>query len=682
MKITSKTLLLLVFMVMLVGTLEKTAFFTRVGAVEIPPRELSSVLDERGHPGIVPSQKVIEEYRRLGKRLPKVRDWSSPLPSPPVTGERDLLVIMIDFPDMTGTQTQNYYNSLLFGSSQGQMKHYFHEVSYGLLTIDGTFAGTGWFRSYNDMTWWGADSFFFPDEANGFIFELAREAVLLADSDVDFSVYDVNSNHVLDPDELSIVIVHSGDDQAETGISTDIWSHRWYIFGEGWLADGVPLSDTFVDGVRVSNHPDDFVGGYTIQAESSPMGTFAHEFGHDLGLPDLYDTDYTSDGIGDWGLMAYGANLGFPAGTCPAHPCAWSKMKLGWIDPTVVTESINDAPVSQAETNPTAYLLPYSYSSPEPLEYFLVENREKTGYDTYLPGSGILVWHVDESVSDNDDEAHKLVDLEEAHGGVQNLDIIDSPSNNVGDLNDPYFNDATGFRDTTDPNCLAYCDATTGLCVTDISEAGELMTADFLDGAQGPPSLSELNDRFFSAPSGSVYFVPTGNIYDDSALYAFYAYKENPQNIAHWWDFYESGEPKFTGNIVVFGGRNARGPKNNVVKYYEDSQIAKVGYGSDATHHLFVDDATGATLYAVEKASYDQNEKDYFVIQVYRGEDDVLSVWGLGAKGTYAAGLCFIDIIYPNLQANVDQYYIYSWTDLNDDDMPQPGEISLETSGG
>ena len=685
MNIRRKILLLLVFIVVLAGTLEKIAISTHAESIEIPPRELSSVLKERGHPGIVPSPTVIEEYRRLGKRLPKVRDWSSPLPSPPVTGERDLLIIMIDFPDMTGTQTQNYYNSLLFGSSQGQMKHYYHEVSYGLLTIDGTFAGTGWYRSYNYMTWWGADSYYFPDQANEFIFELAREAVLLADSDVDFSVYDVNSNHVLDPDELSIVIVHSGDDQAETGVSTDIWSHRWYIFGEGWLADGFPLSDTFVDGVRVSNHPDDFIGGYTMQAESSPMGTFAHEFGHDLGLPDLYDTDYTSDGIGAWGLMAYGANLGFPGGTCPAHPCAWSKMKLGWIDPNVVTESINDAPVSQAETNPTAYLLPYSYSSPEPLEYFLVENREKTGYDTYLPGSGILVWHVDESVSDNDDEAHKLVDLEESHGGVQHLDTYMGIGDNNGDPYDPYFSDATGFGDETDPNCLAYDDTTTGLCVTDISEAGGLMTVDFLGGGQGHPSLSELNDRFFSAPSSSVYFVPTGNIYDDSALYAIYAYKENPQIITpSIWSplssayLDEDGSPLFDGNIVTFGGRFA----NRMVAYYEDAGIARVGKGWNGTHHLFVDVDNAQVLYAFDAASYDPDEKDYFITQIYMdGDRYVLSEWGLGAKGTYATGLCFIDIIYPNLQDYIDQYYIYSWTDLNDDDIPQLDEISLETSG-
>ena len=670
-----KLLLPLVIIVVLGGQ-------TRTQAVEVPPTKLSSLIKTRGYPGIAPSPTVLEEYRNSGKTLHKIRDWASPVPSSPVTGERVLLVILIDFPDRTGTQTHNYYNDLLFGTSQGSMKHYYDEVSYGLFTFSGTFAGSGWYRNPDDMTWWGADSYPGHDNAYSDIFELAREAILLADSDVDFSIYDVDDNNIMDPEELNIVIVHAGDGQESTGVFTNIWSHRWYIFGSGYSFRGTPLSDTFVDGVRISKHPNDYVGGYTMQAETSPMGTFAHEFGHDLGLPDLYDADYSSDGIGDWGLMSGGSWLGSPAGTCPAHPTAWSKMKLGWIDPTVVTEQLDDAPISQVEINPTAYLLPYSYSSPEPLEYFLVENREKTGYDTYLPGSGILVWHVDESVFDNDDETHRLVDLEEAHGGVQNLDIIDFPANNVGDLNDPFYNDIAGFRDATDPNCQAYDTSMSGLWVTDISEAGEVMTADFL---KNDTSISTFYDQFYSAQNNSVYFVPTGNIYDDSVFYAFYAYKENPQIItpptqspgsSAYLDM--DGSPLFNGNIVTFGGRYA----NRMVAYYEDSGLAKVGFTNNGTHRIFRRISDGYHLYAVNSSTYNETEKDYFVYQIYRdGDRYIFSEWGIRAPGTYAGGTCFIDIIYPNIQDYTDQYYIYSWTDLNDDNMPQPGEISLETSG-
>jgi len=213
---------------------------------------------------------------------------------------------------------------------------------------------------------------------------------------------------------------------------------------------------------------------------------------------------------------------------------------------------------------------------------------------------------------------------------------------------------------------------------------GECWNAAFI---VDPPlaRISDIQSNIFNAPENSVYFVPTGNIYDDSALYAFYAYKENPQILAPptqssassaYLD--EEGSPLFTGNIVTFGGRLA----NRMVVYYEDAGIALVGYGWNGTHHLFTRISDGSHLYAVEGSTYIASEKDYFVFQVYRdGDRYIFSEWGICAEGTYAGGACFIDIIYPNLQEYLNQYYIYSWTDINNDDMPQSNEFSMLTSG-
>jgi len=119
-----------------------------------------------------------------------------------------------------------------------------------------------------------------------------------------------------------------------------------------------------------------------------------------------------------------------------------------------------------------------------------------------------------------------------------------------------------------------------------------------------------------------------------------------------------------------------------MVRYYEDRGTAKIGYGNDGTHHYFRDIEKSSNIYAVDVSTYNQDEKDYFVFQTYMdGDRYIMSEWGIDAKGTYAGGLCFIDKIYPNLQEYTDQYYIYSWTDLNSDKMPQPEEITLETSG-
>jgi len=389
---------------------------------------------------------------------------------------------MIDFPDKAGTQSSAYYQNLLFGGTSGTLNHYYNEVSYGLLTVTGIVAGTGWYRSSNNMAWWGADTNTAQgqiDDLNGPIFNLAKEAVQKADADINFALYDTNGDGILESSELSICIVHAGSGQEATGSSTDIWSHRWIMYGSGYSYKGQPLSDVIVDGVRVTRkYPDDEinnrdVGGYFMQAEDSPLGTFAHEFGHDLGLPDLYDTDYSSDGIGVWGLMGFGSWLGSPPGTSPAHPIGWCKMKLGWITPLELTSSNKNIEVHQIETETyqSLYKLPISST-----EYFLIENRQKTGYDSYLPGSGILIWHIDDSKTSNDNEMDRWVDLEEAHGGIQNLDI--AGDNNWGDPEDAFYLRATAFTETTDPNSKSKAGYPTGYAITHISQSAPSMTFD------------------------------------------------------------------------------------------------------------------------------------------------------------------------------------------------------------
>jgi len=198
-------------------------------------------------------------------------------------------------------------------------------------------------------------------------------------------------------------------------------------------------------------------------------------------------------------------------------------------------------------------------------------------------------------------------------------------------------------------------------------------------------TVGEVGDRIFNALENSVYYVPTGNIYDDSAFYAFYWYKTNPQIIAPPTQSSASsafldvdGSPLFTGDIVTFGGRYA----NRLVAYYEDAGVAKVGFLNNGTHRIFRRISDGEHLYAVDFSTYNESEKDYFVIQAYGdGARYVLSMWGIRAPGTYAGGTCFIDIVCPNIQDCTDQYYIFSWTDSNSDGMPQPDEITLETSG-
>ena len=178
------------------------------------------------------------------------------------------------------------------------------------------------------------------------------------------------------------------------------------------------------------------------------MGIIAHELGHDLTWPDLYDTDYSSEGVGDWSIMGGGSwnkTPGGYAGNSPAFPDAFLKWYQGWITPTAISGIQPGTVINQAETNPQAYILGtnpggvnWNYDVASGLgEYFLVENRQLTGYDVGLPGCGLIITHIDESVTSDDDtndnEFHPLVKIIEADG----LNELQS-GDDRGDSGDPF----------------------------------------------------------------------------------------------------------------------------------------------------------------------------------------------------------------------------------------------------
>ena len=133
--------------------------------------------------------------------------------------------------------------------------------------------------------------------------------------------------------------IHAGEGEEAGGGAQGadaIWSHRWYAYSssvgstgpEFNKAGGVPIGDTGL-----------WIGDYTTEPENGGLGVFAHEFGHDLGLPDLYDTSGGDNGTGFWTLMSAGSWLnhgGSAIGTTPGYMGPWEKLQLGWLDYEVV----------------------------------------------------------------------------------------------------------------------------------------------------------------------------------------------------------------------------------------------------------------------------------------------------------------------------------------------------------
>jgi Ca2+-binding RTX toxin-like protein len=231
-----------------------------------------------------------------------------------------------------------------------------------------------------------------------------------------------------------------------------------------------------------------------------------HELGHDLALPDLYDVDGSSAGMGSWSVMSYGSWGYAPGdtwqGQTPPLFDAWSRWYEGWIDPQTVTgtearpldaatRGSPDAAVVLGD-NPAGHA---DWGSPSGGEYFLVENRQATPgtYDASLPGSGLLVLHVDESQWSNMVDQRRLVDVVEADG----LDQLDTWGSS-GDPGDLYRADGNAaFTDSSVPSSRLYDGSPSGAAMTGVGDSGHPMSATYT--TPGPTTPRPANDDFAAA---------------------------------------------------------------------------------------------------------------------------------------------------------------------------------------
>ncbi|HET6406935.1 MAG TPA: PA14 domain-containing protein, partial [Chthoniobacteraceae bacterium] len=213
--------------------------------------------------------------------------------------------------------------------------------------------------------------------------------------------------------------------------------------------------------------------------ESLTISTFCHETGHLLcGFPDVYDYDSQSfGGAGLYCVMAYEASA-----TNPQHPCGYLKLVAGWATVTEVRAGAAMTVALPAPSTNGTHLL--RYSSPASHEYYVIENRLKTGRDVEIPGSGILVWHVDELGNNSDENllpnaihANYEVTLMQADG-QWNL----QRNQNAGDPNDPFYrgNSSVGYRnrfaDDTNPSASWWTGWRSGLELRDFSRLSNSMT--------------------------------------------------------------------------------------------------------------------------------------------------------------------------------------------------------------
>jgi len=369
---------------------------------------------------------------------------------PPLRGDLNVLVVLAEFPDRPMTRPAAEIADLFFSTGvvpTGSVAEYFREVSGDLVNITGSVVGP--FLLPRTLQAYANDA-----SGRGFVSPngqtMARDATLAALASINRGL-DNDHNGFVD----AFIIVHAGPAAEETGLKTDIWSHKWFLEG-GALAGA--------DGTRVF--------GYLTVPENSRIGVCAHELGHLLfGWPDLYDIDFTSEGIGNWCLMADGSwngggVAGAQPGDLPAHPSAWCKADQGWVN-VLVQRQNGTATIGDVGRTRTIFRL-WKDGDARASEYFLVENRQRNGFDRALPGDGLLIWHIDDSINGNSNENHYKVALMQADG---NRDL--ERARNRGDAGDPFPGAGhAAFDAASTPSSSAYNGLATSVAVTSIPASG------------------------------------------------------------------------------------------------------------------------------------------------------------------------------------------------------------------
>lgn len=302
----------------------------------------------------------------------------------PLVGSPKSLIILVNFSDVafnSTTANQDFVDLLnkagynLYGS-KGSARDYFRRASNGV--FDPEFVVVGPYTLPNNREYYGEQEGDAVDKRPG---NMIVDACKLADVDIDYTEFDENKDGYID----NVFVYYAGHNQAEGGGTNTVWPHRSYIVSE-FKFDGVQLGDyACTSELRGS-------GGTSMCG----IGTFVHEFGHVLSLPDLYDTQYSGhETLGSWDVMdngSYNSN-----GRIPPTYSAYERFFLGWMTPKQLTDDVkielDPISISNSAYLVAAYTHNMNGANPSPKEFFLLENRSEVNFDG-VPAEGLLITRI------------------------------------------------------------------------------------------------------------------------------------------------------------------------------------------------------------------------------------------------------------------------------------------------
>ena len=357
---------------------------------------------------------------------------------PNLYGQNELstIVVLVSFSNQKIQTKPAEWHSLVFSTSGESVRQYYEKMSQGKFNIIPAKETSG---APNDGVIMVELESEHPNNGSKLVPESYTriwEALLAADVYLDFNDYDLNKDNVLSSGELLVIAVFAGyedlfkkdGENASSGFSHALYNNEQNRVSGVTLTEFVQIGELYHD-------------AYIRKTDNiTTYGVLAHEIGHILGLPDLYDTDYSSHGVGFFSLMGNGDKL-FKAkgrmGDMPVRLDPWSLAYLGYIKPQLIQSDGVYNILANISENPVILKIPTDKES----EYFLIENRyaadQDSGLSFFSTNGGILVWHIDDAIMEryfvdnivNNDEHLKAVDLVEASEvlyGYSQLDTMNS----------------------------------------------------------------------------------------------------------------------------------------------------------------------------------------------------------------------------------------------------------------
>lgn len=379
--------------------------------------------------------------------------------------ESQYLVILVNFKDKEMVFDQADFDAWLnepgysVDGGTGSVKDYYRDNSMGQFIPN--FVVLGPYTLAHEQVYYAAN-----DESEGGDVnprDMVVEALTMAkeaNPNIDFAQFDNDCDGYMD----NVNIIYAGYSEASTGNADDMWPHSWTLGDQAFEIDGVTCNNYGCSAELVG----------ASGAKMDGIGTFTHEFGHVLGLKDMYDTDEYIDGYGiDPGAYCLYAS-GSYNNDSRTPPClmAFERMQMGWCSPAELKDA-EDVVLKHVAENEARYInCQPDRAAGTGVEWFLLENRQQTGWDTYIPAHGLLIYHydyTDEMVEKywsingpNNNSKHRCMYIIAADG-------VDDTNSRAGDTY-PGRSGNTEFSATSSPAAIAWSGEPVDVAVTNINE--------------------------------------------------------------------------------------------------------------------------------------------------------------------------------------------------------------------